>query len=86
MKVSEHTNCFARQCLGHQKELLANALRKIIKDNAWTQREASDVLGIGQNLVGFINRKQEWKISFDALYVACTYAGFTINVGVVTPN
>jgi predicted XRE-type DNA-binding protein len=86
MKQTQHTNCFARQCLGHQKELLARELRKIIKDNAWSQKEAADILGIGHNLVGFICREQEWKISFDALYVACIYAGFTINLGVVVPN
>lgn len=86
MKQSQNPDCFAKQCLGHQKQLIARELRKIIKDNAWTQKHASDVMGISDNLVGFINRGDEWKVSLDSLYVAAVYAGLTINMGIVRPD
>lgn len=86
MKQHKHTDCFAKQCLGHQKELIARELRKQIKLNNWTRKEASDVLGISTNIVGFINHGEEWRVSFDTMYVAAVYAGLTINLGVVVPD
>jgi predicted XRE-type DNA-binding protein len=86
MKQIQHTNCFVRQCLGHQKELIARELRKVVRDNAWTQKKAAEVLKVSDNIVGFVNRGEEWRVSFDTLYVAALYAGITINLGIVVPD
>jgi DNA-binding Xre family transcriptional regulator len=86
MKQVQHTNCFARQCLGHQKDLIARELRKIVRDNSWTQKKAAEIMKVSENIVGFINRGEEWRVSFDTLYVAAICAGLTINLGVVVPN
>lgn len=86
MKQVQSTNCFAKQSLGHMKELIAKELRKQIKVNAWTQQVASEILGVSTNIVGFINRGEEWRVSFDTMYVAAIYAGITVNISLDVPK